>query len=104
VNVQSRQINSHVHGRPILQSARLGIHSHGTALLSEPGSRVGVGVGSTARKSYASNPRNGQEVSFILESLLMRARYLSGSATAASHERTFPVLGALGEERNLLFI
>src|SRR5579862_9418369 len=69
--------------RPILQSAHLAIHKAPRCFLSRE-VRLDVGVGSTARKSYASNPLRGQEVS----SVIGLHSYLSGIATSPSHERT----------------
>ena len=62
VNIQSGQIDGHMHWRPIFSSAHFATHG---APHSFPdwGFQLDVAVGSTARKSYASNPVDRQEVS-----------------------------------------
>jgi len=62
VNIQSGQIDGHMHRRPIFSSAQFAGHR---APHSFPDwvLQLDVAVGSTARKSYASNPVDRQEVS-----------------------------------------
>jgi hypothetical protein len=62
VNIQSRQIDGYMHRRPIFSSARFARHRTPHSFL-DWGFQLDVAVGSTARKSYASNPWDGQEVS-----------------------------------------
>src|ERR1700688_3063254 len=62
VNIQSGQIDGYMHRGPIFSSARFASHWTPHSFL-DWAFQLDVAVGSTARKSYASNPRDGQEVS-----------------------------------------
>src|SRR5579859_5622369 len=73
-----------MHGRTVLQPARLVFHWVPRCFL-DWGVGVNVVVGSTAAKSYPPNPPDGQEVSFCSNS----CAELSGNATSSSQDRTF---------------
>ena len=66
VDVQTRQVYRYVHRGSIFQSARLAVHR---ALRCFPGRDLGVGVvvGSTTGKSYASSTQYGQVDSFLIK-------------------------------------
>jgi hypothetical protein len=66
VDIQTGQVYGYAHGGSILQSARLTVHRAPRCFLGRI-LGVDVVVGSTTGEAYASNPQDGQEVSFRMK-------------------------------------